>query len=329
MNIYPEIAHECHLADDGTLEFSQEIDDVCNDIHAACEGFGTDEESLTDTLGAQNATNRYLISQRYEALHGKKLSDEIDSETGGKYGRLLELISMPIEEAECKILRDSTKGAGTTEKHIYPILCGRSNAEIEILKKTYYSLYDEDLNVRLASELGGDLNDFVTNCMQELTQEFDEEVHTEEKAEEDADAFYNAGQGKWGTDEKSMFNILCSSPPQHLIQMNLIYAKKYGYTLDTALKKELGGKTEDASVFAVNMSLKPYEAIAQLFESTMKGFGTDEEGLSYCIVRYHHVLSSVCEAYEKKYDAQLRDRIHGETSGKYRDLLLTMMKSSN
>ena len=189
-------------------------------------------------------------------------------------------------------------------------------------------MFDVDLAVELASELSGDLENFMMFALQALREDYDPSVHNEGKAVEDAQAFYDAGQGKWGTDEKGFFTVLCTLPPEYMKMVDQVYASKHGYTMEKAVKKELGGKVEDAAVHAIGMVLKPYDTIAIAFEKCMKGMGTDELGLSNCMVRYHHVLPQVMEAYEKMYEKTLRDRIHGETSGKYRDLLLAMIRSA-
>jgi hypothetical protein len=41
LNIYPEIVHEGDLS---PASFGAEIDELCNEIHEACKGFGTDEQ---------------------------------------------------------------------------------------------------------------------------------------------------------------------------------------------------------------------------------------------------------------------------------------------
>ena len=40
LNLYPQIIHQSDLSPDSV---GSEIDEVCNQIAAACKGFGTDE----------------------------------------------------------------------------------------------------------------------------------------------------------------------------------------------------------------------------------------------------------------------------------------------
>ncbi|KAI9917193.1 hypothetical protein PsorP6_013284 [Peronosclerospora sorghi] len=68
------------------------------------------------------------------------LRDLVDEETSGHYGFLPKLLASPLPEAEAWILHKATKGLGTKEDLIYSVVVGRTNVEINILKKTYYEV---------------------------------------------------------------------------------------------------------------------------------------------------------------------------------------------
>jgi hypothetical protein len=323
INIYPPSAHNSFRGIKPT--FTPEVDAACQEIYKACKGLGTDEKTLTAVLGPKSAEQRYLIASRYMELYQKKLKDLIKSETGGNYGRLLYLIAQPLPEAEAFLLRDATQGTGTTEKVLFPILVGRTNHELNLLKKTYFDVIGKDLTITMNSELDGDFKKVIMASLQEALIDFNPAVHTAGKAEEDAHALYKAGQGKIGTDEEAFIKILVQSPPQHLRNINDAYTKKHNNTIIRAIEKEFGGDAKKSLLFLARMVLEPLELLVEHFESTMKGFGTDEEGLSAAVVRYQCVLPQIKEAYKKTYKKELRDRIHGETSGDYRALLLAIL----
>ncbi|KAK1935367.1 Annexin A13 [Phytophthora citrophthora] len=322
LNLYPPANHAVHNG--ATLNFFPDIDQSCQAIHHACKGLGTDENALIAALGARTADQRYLISVRYRQLFGKELKKVLKGETSGDFGRLLQLIARPLPEVEAAIIRKATKGLGTKETMLYPIIMGRTNVELAILRKTYYDKVGHDLGSTLDGELSGDLKKVLLAALQAPMEQFNPGLHTPQRAEADAHALYKAGQGRLGTDERTFVNILVTSPPQHLQAINAAYVYKHKNDLIKAVKKEFGGDAEEALLFLVRMSLEPLELLAEMFEKTMKGFGTDEDALSATLVRYHGVLNDIRPVYKKKYGTELRDRIHGETSGDYRKLLLTV-----
>ncbi|RLN87300.1 hypothetical protein BBJ28_00013593 [Nothophytophthora sp. Chile5] len=322
LNLYPPANHAVYNG--VSLNFSPAIDQTCNAIHDACKGLGTDEDGLNAALGTKSADQRYLVSVRYKQLFGKELTKVLKSETSGDYGKLLQLISRSLPEAEASILRKATKGAGTKEKLIYPIVMGRTNEELNILKKTYFDKYGDDLNVVLNGDLSGDLKKVIMASMQAPLEIFNPSFHTPQHAEADADALYKAGEGRMGTNEQGFIDVLVTSPPQHLRAIDAAYKKKHKSDIIKAVKKEFSGDAEAALLFLVRMALEPLVLLSELFESTMKGFGTDEDGLSAAVVRYHLVLNDIKPVYKKTFGKELHDRIKGEVSGDYRKLLLAV-----
>mmetsp|Transcript_23070 Transcript_23070/g.64321 ORF Transcript_23070/g.64321 Transcript_23070/m.64321 type:complete len:264 (-) Transcript_23070:1055-1846(-) len=212
-------------------------------------------------------------------------------EFSGDLGNALQFLACPADEAECRMLKKAMDGIGAQANVIFAIMTGRTNSEMERIKRTFFKLYTKDLGKRLAGELHGDMERLIFNCLQAGEEEYDPQYHTKEKALEDAEEVHKKGQGKFfGTDERGIYKILCAAPPEHIENINQAYADKYGYTLMKALEKELGGNAEKASVHMIGMKLKPYPTIAKLVKSACAGIGTDELLLTTCIVRYQTVM---------------------------------------
>jgi hypothetical protein len=326
INLYPESVHKAEL---GGPEFTPEIDEACEKIYKACKGFGTNENALITTLGSKDMSERFLIALRYKQKYDQDLYELMKKENSGDFGTLTQLMALPIPEAEAKIIRIATKGIGTNEKLLYSVICGRSNEEIDLLKKAYYKRYNKDLSILVAKEVGGDLEKLAMCCLQGMEEKFDPSYHTESKAEEDAKAFYKAGQGKtFGTDEKALFEIICKCPPEYLQMVNLAYVNKYDVSLEYALKKELRGKVEDAAVYHLSMKLNPFKTMAEHIKSTCSGVGTDELGLSCAIVRFQNVLPNVMIEHNAEYGKTLQERLMDETGGDYQNLLLEITRAA-
>jgi len=224
-----------------------------------------------------DATERWKLSRRYSELFDKSLSKLMKDEFSGDFGKAMAMLAMPIDEAECYMLKKGMDGLGCNVKVVYSILLGRSNDEINRIKRTYYKLYTKDLGKQLASELHGDMERLVFNCFQAGEEAYDPQYHTEEKAKADADTIFDKGQGKtFGTDEKVIFKILCASPPEHILAVDKAYTEERGYTLTKAMEKTFGGNVEDATVHLIGMKTKPYAAAAAMIKEACRGIGTDE-----------------------------------------------------
>lgn len=323
LNIYPPSAHDVY--NKIKLRFSPAIDAACDQIHKACEGFGTDEKTLVKVLGPVSPNDRALIAYRYEELYQTKLRDLVKSETSGDFNYALQLATFTLPQAEAYILFHAMKGFGTSEQLVYPIVLGRTNEEIAVLKKTFYEMYDQDLSVMANDDLSGEFHQIVTTALQAVQVEYKSSFHTKAKAEEDVEKIYKAGEGKWGTDEGAFIKTLLQSPPKHLQKIEEIYNDKYKHGLVYAIESEFSGSSATALSFYVRLSLDPWTTLAELFSNAMDGIGTDECALSAAIIRYHPYLRKIKNAFENKNKISLRERVHGETEGKYQELLLHLI----
>jgi len=324
IDLYPEIIYgaESPVMDDS-------IDAACEEIKAACKGWGTDEDRLIAALGSKAPTERVKIYHRYKELNPRKgdLQAVMKKEEKGDFGFALQCLSLPPDLLDVFLVRQSTRMAGTREDHLFPLVCGRSNADIDHLKKMYFKIHDKDLGQLVESELTGDFERLALSCLQGGEEEFDVEVHTDDRAKEDAEKFHDAGQGKvFGSDEKGLFRILCFSPPAHLKAVNLAYAEKFGYTLFKALEKELHGITQRAAKFTLGMKLKPYETVAKLIKDSCKGIGTDETQLTSCLLRYQIIMPDVDAAYQELYGKSVRDAVSKEEGGNLGKLYMQILQ---
>ncbi|KAL7993294.1 putative annexin [Plasmopara halstedii] len=171
------------------MEFSADIDEAVQEIQRVCTESSSDETALASLLLSKSAEQRYLIWWRYRSLYKQSLSMLVKSTND--YGILLTMLVSPLEQVECEILRKATKGMGTTEEWIYPIVMARSNAEITVLKKTFSEKYGDDLVDVLSKDLSGDLKTIILTAMRGEVADFSASIYTSAKIVADADTLYN------------------------------------------------------------------------------------------------------------------------------------------
>jgi hypothetical protein len=323
MNLYPQSTFD--FFNKLKIHFSNSIDTACEQIHRACEGTGTDEKTLVKVLGPCSPNDRSLIAYRYEQLYKTPLRDHVKSETSGDFGYLLQLICMSVPHAEAYVLYHAMKGVGTSENLIYPIVLGRTNKEINVLKKAFAELYGTDLSAMANDEVSGDFRQIVTTALQETQEDHTHIPLVTSKAEEDAETIYRAGEGERGTHEGAIIKTLLASSPSHLKRIEEVYMERHNRGLARVIENEFSGSSAQALAFHVNVSLDPWNTLADLIHNAMDGIGTNESALSAALVRYHPYMTKIQEAYELKNKTSLRDRVRGDTSGSYQELVLHVM----
>ena len=162
INFYPQSI----LKEDKSPDFGIEIDEMCKQIHDAMKGWGASHDQLIQIMGGTLCDDRHKISLRYKELYNEVLFDRVNKECSGDYGTAMEFLACSPAVAECYMLKKAFKGAGCIEEVVYSILCGRSNEEIDFLKKTYYKTFTGDLSKLVGNEIGGDFSKIASACLQ-------------------------------------------------------------------------------------------------------------------------------------------------------------------
>lgn len=121
-----------------------------------------DRSRLLVAMGTLTGEQRCYVGMKYKEMFDKDLRDLMKSECGKKdFGYGLQLLALPPDAVDVSLIRKAAKGAGTNERLLHTIICGRSNKDMEVLKKTFFNLITEDLGRVLDRELGGSMEDLV------------------------------------------------------------------------------------------------------------------------------------------------------------------------
>jgi Annexin len=282
-------------------------------------------------MGSMYSDTRCKVPVRYGTMFdgdGETLMKLMKSECGKKdFGTALQFLALDPISAEAHMIRKAIAGFGTNELLLYSIVVGRSNQEITILKKKYFDIFTKDLGSALDNDLGRSFEALILNCLQANEEEYDPDgKHNNAQLEDDCEKLYKMAEGKFGTNEKGLFKLLCESPGQYMKQLSLLYAEKHGYTIPKVLENEMGGQLRGAALHLVGMKLKPYETIAGLIEKACaKKLGTNELLLTCTLIRYQRVLPQVDTAHIEAYGKSIKDRVQSEVGGLYRKLLLEIL----
>ncbi|KAL0838525.1 hypothetical protein ABMA28_016642 [Loxostege sticticalis] len=293
-------------------------------LRAAMKGFGTDEQAIIDILTARSNQQRQAISQAFTHEYGRNLIEDLKSELGGHFEDVIVALMLPPEEYLCKELHHCMEGLGTDEDTLVEILCTRTKKEIADIVEAYERMYDRPLAEHMCSETSGDFRRLLTLI---VTGARDEEAGVDAaRAQEAAQALYDAGEAKWGTDEEIFNKILAH---ESFAQLRLIfeaYKDIAGRTIEQAIKAEIGGELKDALSAIVECVESAPAWFATRLRNAMQGLGTDDRTLIRIVVSRAEIdLGAIKREYERLYDKTLESEIRGETSGDYKRALVALL----
>lgn len=299
-------------------------------IRKATKGFGTDETALINVISPLDAMQVDELRKKFQAETGKGLIQVLEKETGSYFCMgLTGIIHGPLGW-DADLAREAVFGAGTKETLLNEILLGRTNEEMELLKREYQKRFNRSLERDVKGDLSMKTERLFTMVLA-AQRTHDSAPVDQNLVMADVETLYKAGPGKIGTDEIEICKILTNRSTPHMHAIISVYHQKYKQTLTKMIKKEFSGHMKEALLYIVEGAKKNDGGAhrdAKYLEKAMAGMGTKDEQLVYRLVRAHWNrarFEGVKAAYQTKYKKSLASRVKGETSGDYRKLMLAII----
>ncbi|XP_043916301.1 annexin A3-like [Protopterus annectens] len=217
--------------------------------------------------------------------------------------------------------RKVNKGSGTDEPTLIEILASRNNCQKKEILLAYQTAFGRILGDDISSDTSGDFKKCLL-LLKEGTR--DENPNVDENlAKSDAQALYQAGEGKWGTDEHKFIHILCMKSISQLRRTFEEYRKMCNKDIEESIKGEMSGTLEHVLLAVVKCVKNTPAFFAERLWKSMKGAGTDEATLTRIMVSRSEIdLQDIKAEYKKLYGTSLNQSINSDTSGDYRTTLL-------
>ncbi|KAF6098498.1 annexin A13 [Phyllostomus discolor] len=302
-----------------------DVDRDVKKLNKACKGMGTDEAAIIDVLSSRTSNERQQIKQKYKTTYGKELEEVLKSELSGDFRKAaLALLDRP-SEYDARQLRKAVKGLGTDEAVLIEILCTRTNQEIIAMKEAYQRLFDRSLESDVKDDTSGNLKKILVSLLQANRDEGDNV--DKELAGQDAKDLYDAGEGRWGTDELAFNEVLARRSYRQLRATFEAYQTLIGRDIEEAIEAETSGDLRKAYLTLVRCARDLEGYFADRLYEAMKGAGTDEETLIHIFVTRAQVdLQGIKARFREKYQKSLSDMVRSDTSGDFQKLLVALLR---
>ncbi|KAL4623076.1 annexin A4-like [Arapaima gigas] len=301
-----------------TAAFGFNPDADAQKLRAATKGAGTDEKAIIEVLARRSIAQRQLIKEAFKRMFGKDLADELRSELSGNLEKVVLGLLMPAPVYDAHELRDAIK--------VRPSHRHRPSFSLPLL----LALTEEccaEFGRSLEDDICGDTSGMFQRVLVSLLTAGREESTAVDKAqaEKDAQEIFEAGEGRWGTDETAFLTVLCIRGRNHLLRVFQEYKRISGRDIEDSIKREMSGNLEDVFLAIVKCIRNKPAFFAEQLHKSMKGMGTTDSILIRIMVSRAEIdMTDIKEEFAKNYGKTLHSFIKGDTSGDYRAILLEL-----
>ena len=294
-----------------------------NALHNALNGKGPKAETIIKIICSRTNVQRQEILTYYKASYGKDLVEILKKELGGNFEiAVLALFDTPVMY-DVKELRHAMEGLGTNEDTLIEIIASRPKKRLDEIKAAYLATYGQSLEAAVKDETSGDLKNLLVSLLQ--CKRSDNVLVDNPMCLQDAKDLYDAGEGRWGTDE-SVFNKIFSLRSSYEIE---VIARHYlqisGHSLMQAIENEFSGDILKLLRAIMKVMINAHVYFAERVNKAIKGWGTNDRLLIRVLVSRDEIdMNEIKEAYKQMYQKDMLQDIIDDTSGDYKNLLVEL-----
>ncbi|XP_057976619.1 annexin D3 [Malania oleifera] len=315
----------------GTLRVPEVVPSPTQDserLRKAFNGWGTDGKAVIWVLGHRNAAQRRKIRDTYQQLYNESLVDRLQSELSGDFRKAVTLWAYDPPERDAKLAKDALKTKKSI-KHlqvIVEIACASSPNHLMAVRQAYCCLFDCSLEEDITSSVSQSLGKLLVGLVS--SYRYDRQMVDQSIANSEATKLREAIEMKkldtdhviWILGTRNFFQLRATFDS---------YKQKYGNPIDQDIKSCGNGDLEFILMVVVWCIESPEKHFAEVVKTSVLGLGTDEDSLTRAIVTRAEIdMTKIKDEYNNMSKTSVDDDVIGDTSGDYKDFLLTLLGSS-
>ncbi|CAN4126101.1 unnamed protein product [Withania somnifera] len=293
-------------------------------------GLGTDEKAIISVLGHRNSSQRKKIKEAYQQLYNKSLIDDLHSELSGDFRKAVILWTYDPPERDATLANEVLNSwihDITRLQVIVEIACASTPDHLVAVRQAYCALFgcslEEDIIIHASLPVQKLLLSLVSSYR------YNKELVDHSKANLEASKLREATRTKQ-LDCEELVLILSTRNIHQLKATFECYKQNYGFSIDQDITNCGEGILESILKVVMWCIDSPEKHFAEVVKGSTDGLGTDEDSLSRAIITRAEIdMMKVKEEYVKMKNTTLEYAVADDTSGYYREFLMTLLGAND
>ncbi|KAJ7949329.1 Annexin [Quillaja saponaria] len=295
-------------------------------LRKAFQGLGTDEDGIIWILGHRNVSQRKKIRDTYQQLYNESLIERLNSELSGDFRNAVIRWMCDPPERDAKLANDALNARQKGIKQLQvlvEIACASSPHHLMSVRHAYCLLFDCSLEEDIVSSVSQPLRKFLVGLVS--SYRYDKGAVDLEAASSEAATLHEAIKSKQ-LDHDHVVWILCTRNFFQLRATFACYRQTYSNLIEEDIMKCGNGDLQSLLKVVIWCINSPEKHFATVVRDSIIGLGTDEDSLTRAIVTRAEIdMLKVRTEYAYMFKSKLDDAVIGDTSGDYKDFLMTLL----
>ncbi|KAL3348599.1 hypothetical protein AABB24_021996, partial [Solanum stoloniferum] len=293
-------------------------------------GLGTDEKAIITVLGHRDESQRKKIKEAYQQLYNKSLIDDLHSELSGDFRNAVILWTHDPPERDARLANEVLNSwihDVTRLQVIVEIACASTPDHLVAVRQTYCALFGCSLEEDIIAHVSLPAQKVLVSLVS--SNRYNKELVDHGTANLEASKLREATRTKQlGSDE---LVLILSTRNIHQLKATFeCYKQNYGFSIDQDIMNCGEGLLESILKVVIWCINSPEKHFAEIVKVSTDGLGTNEDSLSRAIVTRTEIdMIKIKEEYLKMKDIVLDHAVADDTSGYYREFLMTLLGAND
>ena len=282
------------------------------------------EDVIVNILSTTSNLDRQIIRRYYKKLYNnvpiqsdikEKLSSSLKDITLALFDTSYEYDTRELHRALTSFMAD--------ENAIIEIFVSRPKSHLDLIQKIYKKFYKTSLETDIINLKSKDFSQFLLAIMS--TQRPNQQTISTDEAYNISKEIIRNGIKTYGSNVDLFKEVFLEKSREDLILICRAFFELYKKSLYDSIEAELSGRNRKLLMGILFGVITPAQWFAKKAFKAIEGLGTDENTLNRVLVSRAEIdMEAIREYYFRDNNTDIKNDIHGDTSGAYRQILMNL-----
>jgi hypothetical protein len=299
----------------------KQLENLSNQFHDAL--FREDENKLYKILSTTTNLDRQIIRRYYKKTHNIPIQTDIKSKLSSSLQEItLDLFDLSYE-FDARELHRALTSFMADDNTIIEIFVTRPKSHLDLIQKIYKKFYKNSIRDDIRKLKSKEFSEFLLTML--TIQRPTEQTISNNDAYNISKDIIKHGLKSYGTDVNLFKDVFLEKSREDLILISRAFFELYKKSLYDSIESETSGRNSKLLKGILFGVITPAQWFAKKAFKSIEGLGTDEKTLNRVMVSRAEVdMDAIREYYFRDRKTDIKNDIHGDTSGTYRKILINL-----